>query len=171
MRKRSWQTALAVIAVIATVMAFYVQFSEWRKRQEAGQRAEARLAEAMEESSRGAAAIVQGRTELPGDPPDDQPLPGTVLRRGESGGALQQVRDSQDEQAAALARLQESLDTLALQVERSDLALRRGLETLQVQVRREQEVSNKTLGLLLVALIPLVLHLLLSLRPPGGGEG
>jgi len=41
--------------------------------------------------------------------------------------------------------------------------LRRDLE----EVRREQDISAKTLGLLLVALVALVIHLLTSLWAPG----
>ena len=48
-------------------------------------------------------------------------------------------------------------------MEQSDRALRRNLE----EIRREQEISGKTLGPLLVALVPLVIHLLASLWPPG----
>ncbi len=165
MRKRYWNVALAAVALIATAMALYVQLFERRERQEADRLAEVRL----EESRASAEVIVQRRAEeTAAEPPADQPLPGAVLRRGESGSALQQFRDSQDEQAAVLARLQESVDTLTLQMEQSDQALRRDLEQIRAEARREEEASNKTLTLLLVALVPLVLHLLLSLRLPEG---
>lgn len=173
MRKRSmgpaWKVALAAVALTATAMALYVQLFERRARQEEDRLAAVRLEEALEESRSRAEALEQRRAELAKEAgePAGQPLPGAVLRRGESGSALQQVRNSQDEQAAALARLQESLDTLALQMEQSDQALRRDLEQVRAGVRREQDASNKTLALLLAALVPLVLHLLLSLRPPG----
>lgn len=171
MRKRSWQMALAVIALIATAMALYVQLSAWRARQEEDRLAAARLEQELEESRSGTEAIEQRRAELAredaAERPGDQPLPGAVLRRSENGGSvLQHVHDTQDEQAIVLARLEESLATLALQMERSDQALRRDLEQVRARVQREQAVSNKTLILLLVALIPLVLHLLFSLRPP-----
>lgn len=174
MGERSWKVALALIALIATAMALYVQLFERRAWQEEARLATARLEDALAESRARAEALEQRRAGLPGnrpgDQPGDQPLPGAVLRRSESGGsALQHVRDSQDEQAAVLARMQESLDTLALQMERSDQALRRDLEQMRAGARREQDASNKTLTLLLIALIPLIVHLLLSLRPPGGG--
>src|SRR5215216_179959 len=175
MRKRSmgppWKAALAVIALIATSMALYVQLFERRPRQEEERLAATRLKEdALAESRLKAEILAQRRTEEEAtDQPDDGPLPNAVLRRGESGGssALQQVRDSQDAQETALARLQESLDDLALQTERSDRALRRDLEEIRAEVRRERDVSGKVRSLLLVALIPLVVHLLASLWPPG----
>lgn len=173
MRKRPWNVALAVIALIATAMALYVQLYERRARQEEDRLAASRLEQELEESRSRTEAIEQRRAELAredaAERPGDQPLPGAVLRRSENGGSvLQHVHDTQDEQAVVLARLEESLATLALQMERSDQALRRDLEQVRVEVRRERDASNKTLAFLLAALIPLVLHLLLSLRPPEG---
>jgi len=169
-----WKVALAVIALIATAMALYVQFFE-RRPQEEERLAAARLKEdALAESRLKAEILAQRRTEEEAtDQPGDGPLPNAVLRRGESGGgsALQQVRDSQDSQDAALARLQESLDALTLQTERSDRALRRDLEKMQAEVRRERDVSGKVRSLLLVALLPLVVHLLASLWPSGDKKG
>jgi hypothetical protein len=177
MRERSWKVTLALITLVAMAMALYVQFFERRARQEEDRLATARLEDALEESRARVEILERHRANLSKDiakeaaaePSGDQPLPGAVLRRGEGGRALQQVRDK-DEQEAALTRLQESLDALALQMERSDQALRRDLEEIRAGVRREQDASRKTLSLLLVALIPLVLHLLISLRPPGGRE-
>jgi hypothetical protein len=176
MWKRSWKVALAVIALIATAMALYVQIFERRARQEEDRLAAARLEDALAESRARAETLEQRRAELAredaAETPGDQPLPGAVLRRSENGGSvLQHVHDTQDEQAVVLARLEESLATLALEMERSDQALRRDLEAIRAEVRREQDASNKTLTLLVAALVPLVLHLLISLRPPGGGEG
>jgi hypothetical protein len=174
MRERSWKMALAVIALGAMAMAFYVQFFERKARQEEDRLAAARLEEALAESRARVAVLERHRAALAkeeaAEQSGDQPLPGAVLRRGESGGgsALQQVRDFRDEQEAALVRLQESLDTLALQMERSDQILRRDLEEIRAGGRREQDASRKTLSLLLVALIPLVLHLLISLRGKKG---
>jgi hypothetical protein len=165
MRERSWKVALAVISLMALAMALYVQLSERRARQEKDRLAAARLEEALAESRARVEVLERHRAELrkeeAAEEAGDQPLPGAVLRRGESG-ALRQVRDK-DEREAALTRLQESLDTLALQVERSDQTLRLDLEEIRAGVRREQDASRKTLSLLLVALIPLVVHLLLSL--------
>jgi len=176
MRKRSmgpaWKVALAVIALIATAVALYVQLFEPRPRQEEERLSAARLKEDALAESRLKAEILARRREQEEatNQPGDGPLPNAVLRRGESGGgsALQQVRDSQDAQETALARLQESLDALALQTERSDRALRRDLEEMRAEVRRERDVSGKVRSLLIVALIPLVIHLLASLWPPGG---
>jgi hypothetical protein len=166
MRKRSpasaWRVALAVLALIATALALYVLLSERRSSPEEG----ALAASAPTETP----APVQAE-EKAAEPPGDGPLPNAVLRRSESGGsALQQVRDSQDAQEAALVRLQERLDALALQIDRSDRALRRDLAEIREEVRRERAASRKVLGLLLAALVPLVVHLLASLRPAGGDE-
>ena len=174
MRKRSlgsaWKVILSVIALMATAMALYVQIFERRSRQEEDRLAAVRMEEAL------GAARARLKTEILAElraelakggstgQPGDQPLPNSVLRRGESGGrSLQQVLTSTEARGAALARFQESLDSLAGQVEQSDRALRRDLE----EVRREQAISSKTLGLLLVALVALVLHLLTTLWPPG----
>lgn len=174
MRERSWKVALAVIALMAVAIALYVQLSERRARREEDRLAAARMEKALQESRARVEVLERQRAELAkeaaAEPPGDQPLPGAVLRRSESGrgSALQQVRDFENEQEAALARLQGSLDTLALQMERSDQALRRDLEAIRAGVRREQTASRKILGLLFVALIPLVVHLLLSLRGEKG---
>lgn len=170
MQERSWKMALAVMALGAMAMAFYVQFFERKARQEEDRLVADRLEDALAESRARVEVLERHRAELlkeeAAEQPGNQPLPGAVLRRGESGGgsALQQVRDFRDEQEAALVRLQESLDILALQMERSDQALRRDLEEIRAGGRREQDASRKTLSLLLAALIPLVLHLLISLR-------
>lgn len=165
MRKRSlasaWRVALAVLALIAMAMALYVLLSELGPSPEEGALANSAPAETP--------APIQ--VEKAAEPPGDVPLPNAVLRRSESGGsALQQVRDSQDAQEAALARLQERLDALALQVEQSDRARHRDLEEIRTEVRRERAASRKVLSLLLAALVPLVVHLLASLRPTEGGK-
>ena len=173
MRERSWKMALAVMALGAMAMAFYVQFFERKARQEEDRLVAARLEAALAESRARVEVLERHRASLSKDiakeeaaESADQPLPGAVLRRGESGGgsALQQVRDFRDDQEAALVRLEESLNALALQMEQSDQALRRDLEEIRARVQREQDASRKTLSLLVVALIPLVLHLLISLR-------
>jgi len=174
MRKRSmgraWKVILSVIALMATAMALYVQVFERRSRQEEDRLAAVRLEEAL------GAARARLKTEILAElraelakggasgQAGDQPLPNAVLRRDESGGrVLQQVLASADAQEAARVRFRTRIDSLAGEVEQSDRALRRDLE----EVRREQEISGKTLGLLLVALIALVLHLLTSLWAPG----
>lgn len=184
MQKRStehaWKVALAAVALIATAMALYVLLFERRSRQEEERAAAARLEEALAESrvrSR-AEILAQPRAEAAQEESTgttgDQPLPDTVIRRSETGRELQQVLDSRASQEAALARLQESVASLESEMERSDRALRRDLEELRAGLRREQDVSSKALGLLLIALIPLILHLLASLWTPRdrkGGEG
>jgi hypothetical protein len=98
----------------------------------------------------------------------DQPLPGAVLRRGESGGrALQQVLASEGAREAAI---EERLDSMARQVEQTDRTVRRNLEEIRADLQRERDVSGKVLSLLLVALVPLVVHLLASLWPRADGE-
>jgi hypothetical protein len=170
MQKRSlehaWKLALAVIALTATALALYLLVFERRSRQKDDQVSAARLEEALAESRAEILAELRDEAakEAAAEQPGDQPLPGTVLRRGESGGrGLQPVLDSRETQEAALARLQESLASLERRVEQSDRTLRRDLDELRAGVRREQDLSSKAQGLLLVALIPLVLHLLASL--------
>jgi hypothetical protein len=172
MQKRSLQAALAAVALVATVLALYVQLFERRSRQAEDRVSAARLEAALAESRAGLKAeiLAQLRSELARDgaagQPGDQPRPDTVLRRGESGGGRALQQEAQGAQAAR-ARSQERLDALALQMEQSDRALRRDLDAMRAEVRREQAVSGKAMGLLLAALIPLVLHFLASLRPPG----
>jgi hypothetical protein len=163
------KAALAAIALMATLMALYVQLFERRSREADDRIAAARLETALAESRvrLKAEIVTQLEAELtrqePAGQKGDQPRPDTVLRRGELGGssALQQVQGSQ---AATRARFQENLDSLAREMEQSDRALRRDLEETRAEMRREREISRKTLLLLLVALIPLVLHFLASLR-------
>ena len=169
MGKRS--AALAAIAMIAMASALWVEISERKPSPEEARLAAAHQREDALAESRLRAEILerhraeQEATKTPDDSDGDGPLPDAVLRRSESGkgSALQRVQDSQD---AALARLRESLDALTLQTERSDRALRRDLEQVQAEVRREREVSGKVRVLLIASLIPLVLHLLFTLRAP-----
>jgi len=169
MQKRSleqaWRVGLAVIALIATAMALYVQLFERRSRQDEDQLAATRLEEALAESRARLKAeiLAELRVELAPESSADkpgQPLPNSVLRRGESGtgSALQQVLDRRDSQEG----LGESLDTLMRQTEESDRALRRDLEELRAEVRRERDVSGKVVSLLLVALVSVVVLLLVS---------
>jgi hypothetical protein len=166
------KAALAAIALMATLMALYVQLFERRSREADDRIAAARLEAALAESRvrLKAEILAQLEAELTRQESTgqkgDQPRPDTVLRRGEPGGsgasgALQQVQGSQ---AAARARFQENLDSLAREMEQSDRALRRDLEETRAEMRREREIARKTLLLLLAALIPLVLHFLASLR-------
>lgn len=179
MRKRldgpPWRVALASIALLATLMALYVQLFERRSRLTEDRLAAARLEKALDKSRLRLKAeiLAQLRTELakerPTERPDNQPLPNAVLRRSESGagGVLEQVLDSTESQEAAQARFQETLDSLTRQMEQSDRQTRQDVEELRAELRREQEVSRKVVSLLLIALIPLVLHLLAALWPSG----
>jgi hypothetical protein len=173
--ERAGTAALALIAFLAVALALYIQLIERRSRQDADRTSAARLEEELAASRARVEALEKLRAEptqevSPGQP-GDQLLPNTVLRRGESGGgALHQVLDPRDAQQAALVRLQESLDALERRTAQSDRALRRDLEELRAGVRREQEASGKVQSLLLVALIPLLLHLLTSLRSRRGGR-
>lgn len=179
MRKRLdgplWKAALALIALLATGMALYVQLFERRSRLTEDRLSAARLEKALGESRLRLKAeiLAELRAELARggspEPPGDQPLPNAVLRRSESGtgSALQQVLESS--QDASQARFQETLDSLTRQIEQSDRQTRQDLEELRAELRREQAVSRKVLSLLLAALIPLVLHLLATLWPPGQG--
>src|SRR5688572_148012 len=115
MQKRSteqaWKVALAAIALIATAMALYVQLFERRSRQEEERLAAARLEEALAESRvrLRSEILTQLRSEGTGEkstqPPGDQPLPGAVLRRGESGALEQFVGPLDAQQAQAIAEL------------------------------------------------------------------
>lgn len=160
--ERVWTAALALIAAIAIAMALYTQSVERRARQETDRVLGAQPEGALEEP-----AETPGAEPAP-DQSGDEPLPNTVLRRGESGSRLQQALDSRD---AQLALLRQDLEALERQTEHSDRRLHQDLEELRGAVRREQETSAKIQNLLLIALIPLLLHLLTSFWPRGDGDG
>lgn len=160
--ERVWTAALALIAAIAIAMALYTQSVERKARQETGRSLGARPEAALEKP-----AETPGAEPAP-DPSGDEPLPNTVLRRGESGTRLQQTLDSRD---AQLALLRQDLEALERRSEQSDRRLHRDLEELRAAVRREQEASAKVQNLLLVALVPLLLHLLTSFWPRRDGDG
>lgn len=176
MRERSteqaWRMALAAVALIATAMALYVQLFERRSRQEEERLAAARLEEALAESRvRLRAEILaqlrsEGAGEKSAEPPGDQPLPGAVLRRGESGALEQFVGPLDAQQAQAIAELRESLAELSSQLEQAELARRRDLEEMRAEVRRDLDAASKTVSLLLVAVVPLVAQLVFSLWRP-----
>ncbi len=178
MRKRldgpAWKVALTLIALLATLMALYVQLFERRSRLAEDRLSAARLEKALDESRLRLKAeiLAQLRAELASagstEPQGGQPRPNAVLRRSESGGSvLEQVLDSTESQEAAQARLRASLDALTRQMEQSDRQTRQDLEELRAELRREQDVSRKVVSLLLIALVPLVLHLLAALWPRG----
>lgn len=167
--EQAWRVALAVIAVVATAMALYVQLFERRVREEHDRRAAARLEGALAQSRLRLKTeiLAELRAELAQktatEKGNGQPLPNAVLRRGESGagGALQQIAGPLDS-----LKLREDVDALADQTEQSDRALRQDVEDLRAEVRRDLDASGKVAGLLLVALIPLVANLLVSIWQP-----
>ncbi len=174
MRKRTseqtWKVVLAAIAVVATAMALYVQLFERRVREEHDRRAAARLEEALTQSRLRLKneILAELRAELTRDaaseaPRNAQPLPNAVLRRGESGAssALQQIAGPLDS-----LQIREDLDALSDQTEQSASALRQDVEDLRAEVRRDLGASGRVASLLLVALVPLVANLLLSIWPP-----
>jgi NurA-like 5'-3' nuclease len=173
MQKRSpeqaWKMVFAVVAVIATAMALYVQLFERRVREEQDRRAAARLGEALAESRLRLKTeiLAELRAELAeetaAEKKNGQPLPNAVLRRGESGtgSSLQQVVGPLDS-----FELRENLDALTRQMEQSDNSLRRDVEELRAEVRRDLGASGKVASLLLAALIPLVANLLFSIWQP-----
>jgi type II secretory pathway pseudopilin PulG len=176
MQKRSpeqtWKIALAVIALVATAMALYIQLFDRKLRQEEERLSAARLDEALAESrTRLRAEILEqlraeGSEEKSTEPPGDQPLPNAVLRRGESGTLEQFVGPMDAQQARDIAELRKGLDALSRQLEQSELARRRDLEELRAEVRRDLDASGRTVSLLLVALVPLVAQLVFSIWQP-----
>jgi hypothetical protein len=151
---QAWRLGLALIALLATATALYVQLFERRSRETDDRLAAARLDEALAASrTRLKAEILSElRAELAsgGSPaqPGNQPLPNSVLRRGESGtgSTLQQLQD--------LRKAQESTgEKVASQPEDdAGVALRRDFDELRAEVRREREVSGRVVSLLLAAL-------------------
>jgi small-conductance mechanosensitive channel len=159
MPKSAGKVVLALVSLVAMSMALFQLLAPGARM---GDQPSPAVQQQAREESRLRAEIKQ---EAAAQPPGDQLLPNAVIRRGESGGrSLQQVLDSQESQEAALDRVQENLDRLAGQIENSNRALRQDVEELRADLRREREASRKTLILLLVALIPLVIHLLISIR-------
>lgn len=172
MQKRSlgsvWKVVLTVVFLTAMAAAVYVQVFERRSLREEDRISAARLEEALAESRARLETeiLAQLRAELAKEGVSEEsggkPLPNAVLRRGESGGglALQQVYESQESSEARLA-------SLAAQMEKTDSALRRNVEELRAEVRRERSLSDKTMALLLIALVPLAAHFLVTVWGPG----
>lgn len=168
----AWRVALTAVTLLALSTALYIQLFERRAlREEESLAASRQEALAASEVRQTHEDIAQLRTDLvegvATEPQVDGPLPDAVLRREESGtgSALQQFVGPPDTQQL-LARLQESVDTLSRRMEEADRAQRRDLDAWRVQVRRELEVANRVLTFLLVALVPLVAHLLVSVWRP-----
>lgn len=166
-----WRGALAVVALAATVMALYAHFFESRSRQEEARAAALRLEDALVESrsrlkseilAELRADLAAGRS---GAESAEGPLPDAVLRRPDreedASGALRQFLDpSILGQPLTLGRVAERVEALAIQMDESDRALRRDLESFRAATRRELDASSTARSLALVALAALVLHLL-----------
>ena len=179
MRKRpaaqAWRNVLTVVALAATVMALYLHIFERRARQEEARLAAVRLDDALAESRARLRAeiLAELRAEPSADSaparPGAEPLPDTILRRLEAGGALEQALAARPQEALVIARLDEALESLARQMEEADRALRRDLEELRAATLRESDISFKVAGLMLVALVSLVGRFLPSLWPRRNG--
>jgi Flp pilus assembly pilin Flp len=163
-----WKAVLVAIALIATLMALYVQLFERQSREAEDRLVAARMTDALEgaRTRLKAELLAELRKELaesespskPGGPP----LPNAVLRRSETARdrALQQGLASED---SALNRLEGRLDSLARQMDESDRTVRRNLEEIRAEMQREEAVTAKVTSLLLAALIALVLVQVISL--------
>ena len=170
MRKQSlWQVlklALVAVALITTAMALYVQLFERRSLEEQDRLIAARLTQALEESH----AVLKAEIleEIEAESPaqeSDQPRPGAVLRRSESARdrALQQALSPENEAAAAIAALKQRVGAVARQADQTGRDLRRDLEEIRAEVRRERNAAGKILSLLIAALTSLGLHAVIGL--------
>lgn len=170
-----WRGGLAVVALAATVMALYAHFFEARSRQEEARAAALRLEGALVESrsrlkseilAELRADLAAGRS---GAESAEGPLPDAVLRRPgrdeDASGALRQALDPTAlGQPLTLGRVADRVESLATQMDESDRALRRDLESFRVATQRELDASSTARSLVLVALLALVLHLLTTWR-------
>lgn len=166
-----WRGVVAAVALTATAMALYTHFFEARSRQEEARAAALRLEDALVESrsrlkgeilAELRADLAAGRT---GAESAEGPLPDAVLRRPgrdeDPSGALRQSLDPTSlGQPLTLGRVAERVESLAIQMDESDRALRRDLESFRAATQRELDASSAARTLVLVALIALVLHLL-----------
>jgi hypothetical protein len=176
MRRRSLERTgkliAGIVALTASLMALYVQLFEVRARQEESRLAALRLESALAESrSRLKAEIL---AELRADvarggsiPSGNGPIPGSVLRRPESGGSATGAPSPALEPTLpapplTLSGLAQGLESLSQQTSEVDRTLRRDLEELRAATRRELDAAAKAAILILVALISLALYLLLS---------
>lgn len=176
MRRRSFERTgklvAAVIALTAAAMALYVQLFEVRARQEESRLAALRLENALAESrSRLKAEILaelRADVERGGSPPSgNEPIPGSVLRRPESGGGTAgapsfALESSLPAPPLTLSGLAQGLESLSRQTREADGSLRMDFEEFRAATRRELDATAKAATLTLVALIPLALYLLLS---------
>jgi len=169
-----WKLALTVTALVATLLALYVQLFEIRSQQAEDRWEAARLETALAASrTRLKAEIVaELRAELRAEleqgskaPSGSQPLPNTVLRRLESGTWRQTIDPLRSDEDLTLPQLNAGLRSVSQQVAESDGALRRDFEELRAASRRQAEASFRITGLLLIAWIPLLIQALLTGQP------
>lgn len=176
--ERTAKLVAAIIALAASAMALYVQLFEVRARQEESRLAALRLESALAESrSRLKAEILaELRSEVAGSGSGDGPVPGSVLRRPESGiddGARRSLESILPAPPLTLSGVAQGLEQLSQQTRETDQALRRDLEEFRAATRRELDASAKATILTLIAVIPLALYLLLSywLGEPSAAPG
>lgn len=152
MPKRSvWRVLkliLIAVALVTTAMALYIQLFE-RTPQD----------QIFVESPAGLEAGIPEEPEKADPPAQDsaQPLPGAVLRRSESARdrALQQALSPESAEAAAIARLEQRVEAMARQADRTDRVMRQDLEQIRAEARRDRNAARKVLGLLIAALTSL----------------
>lgn len=170
--KRFWQMAAAVVSLVATALALYVQLFEARSRQDEARAAALRLEAALAESRSKLKAeiLAELRADLAkGSKPAAglEPIPGTVLRRPDpeesATGTLRPAWDpTLSARPATVSGVAQGLDELSRQTAEADRALRRDLEEFRAATRYQLDASAHATSLMLIALIPLVLHLLYS---------
>lgn len=173
-----WRGLVAVVALTATAMALYAHFFEARARQEEARAAALRLEDALvaSRSRLKAEILVELRADLAAGgavaEAGEGPLPDAVLRRPDrdedASGALRQTLDPTGlGPPLTLGRLAERVESLATQMDESDGALRRDLDSFRAATQRELDASSTVRSLVLVALIAVVLHLLTPWRIAG----
>lgn len=168
MSKRStWHVlklALVAVALITTVMALYVQLFERRSLEEQDQLLEeshaelkAEILEELQKTEPPAASAASDQ--------ENQPRPDAVLRRSESARdrGLQQALSPESATAAALARLERRVDAIARQADQTDRVMRRDLEEIRAEARRDRSAASKVLSLLIAALTSLGLFAVMGL--------
>lgn len=167
--EKPWKIVLTVVALVAAILALYLQFFERRARQEEARLAASRLDEALAASRTRLKAeiLAELRADLSkARPPADkstQPVPGAVLRRREAdedaGSELGQAVDPSSLREAGGLRMSERFATMSKQMDDSDRALRKDLEELRAMTRRELDVASRATSLIAIALIAVVLRL------------
>lgn len=170
--ERSAKLVAAVVALTAAAMALYVQLFEVRARQEESRLAALRLDDALGESRSRLKAEILAELRADGarggsEPAANQPTPGSVLRKPESGKSASGARSPGLEPSLptpplTLSGLAQGLESLAQQTQEADRALRRDLEEFRAATRSELDAAAKVRILTLIALLPLVAYLLLS---------